>query len=54
MMIARHGSSADHQLRAAEQSAEPLAAVKKYVANTTIGRSPNDQGKIGLKSTVRI
>jgi carboxylate-amine ligase len=54
LMIARHGSSADHQLRAAEQSAEPLAAVKKYIANTTIGRSPNDEGKIGLKSTVRI
>jgi carboxylate-amine ligase len=54
MMIARQGSSADHQLRAAEQSAEPLAAVKKYIADTTIGRSPNDQGKIGLKSTVRI
>jgi carboxylate-amine ligase len=54
MMIARHGSSADHQLRAAEQSAEPLAAVKKYIANTTIGRGPNDRGKIGLKSKVRI
>src|SRR4051812_1635426 len=54
MIIARHGSSADHQLRAAEQSAEPLAAVKKYIANTTTGRRPNDQGKIGLKSTVRI
>jgi carboxylate-amine ligase len=39
MTIAKHGSSADHQLRAAEASAVPLEAVKKYIADTTIGRT---------------
>jgi carboxylate-amine ligase len=38
--IAQTGSSADHQLRAAELSAEPLAAVKSYIAETTIGVEP--------------
>ena len=38
--IAQSGSSADHQLRAAEMSAEPLAAVKTYIAETTMGLAP--------------
>ena len=36
--IALSGSSADYQLRAAELSATPLAAAKRYIADTTIGR----------------
>jgi carboxylate-amine ligase len=40
--IARDGSSADQQLRAAERSADPLAAAKSYIAETTIGASPSD------------
>jgi carboxylate-amine ligase len=38
--IVRGGSSADHQLRAAELSAEPLAAAKSYIAETTTGVAP--------------
>jgi glutamate---cysteine ligase / carboxylate-amine ligase len=38
--IVQHGSSADHQLHAAEVSADPLAAAKTYIANTTIGITP--------------
>jgi gamma-glutamyl:cysteine ligase YbdK (ATP-grasp superfamily) len=48
--IARLGSSADHQLRAAEQSAEPLEAVKRYIADATIGVTRADRGKIELHS----
>jgi glutamate---cysteine ligase / carboxylate-amine ligase len=40
--IAQSGSSADHQLRAAEMSAEPLAAVKTYIAETTMGLAPTN------------
>jgi carboxylate-amine ligase len=40
--IAQSGSSADHQLRAAEMSAEPLAAVKTYIAETTTGLAPTN------------
>jgi carboxylate-amine ligase len=40
--IARDGSSADQQLRAAERSADPLAAAKSYIAETTIGASPSE------------
>jgi carboxylate-amine ligase len=45
MMIARHGTSADHQIRAAEQSAQPLAAAKRYIANTTIGAPPVEKSE---------
>jgi carboxylate-amine ligase len=48
--IARSGSSADHQLRAAELSAEPLAAAKSYIAETTIGLAPLDYSKVGIAS----
>jgi carboxylate-amine ligase len=48
--IARLGSSADHQLRAAEQSAEPLEAVKRYIADATIGVTRADRGKVELNS----
>ena len=50
MMIARHGSSADHQIRAA-QSAQPLEGVKRYIADTTIGVAPVDKD-IGMISVV--
>jgi carboxylate-amine ligase len=52
MMIARHGSSADHQIRAAERSAQPLAAAKSYIANTTIGAAPINKRKGGITSAV--
>jgi carboxylate-amine ligase len=52
MAIARHGSSADHQLRAAKQSAEPLAAVKSYIANSTIGAVSIDRSRTNMTSTV--
>jgi carboxylate-amine ligase len=48
--IARGGSSADHQLRVAELSADPLAAAKSYIAETTIGRAPVDYRKVGIAS----
>jgi carboxylate-amine ligase len=48
MMIARHGSSADHQIRAAEQSAQPLTAAKRYIADTTIGTGLADK----IKNTI--
>jgi carboxylate-amine ligase len=51
MAIAQLGSSADHQLRAAEQSAEPLQAAKRYIADTTIGvTGADDHGKIDTSS----
>jgi carboxylate-amine ligase len=34
--IARNGSSADHQLRAAECSSDSIAAAKRYIAETTL------------------
>jgi carboxylate-amine ligase len=49
-VIARLGSSADHQLRAAEQSAEPLEAAKRYIADATIGVTRADRGKIQANS----
>jgi glutamate---cysteine ligase / carboxylate-amine ligase len=52
MAIARDGSSADHQLRAAEQSDEPLMAAKSYIANTTIGDASIDRSTRGMTSTV--
>jgi carboxylate-amine ligase len=52
LAIARHGSSADYQLRAAKQSAEPLAAAKSYIANTTIGDRSIDRSRSGMTSTV--
>jgi carboxylate-amine ligase len=52
MMIARHGSSADYQLRAAEQSAEPLAAAKRYIANTTMGAPTTDKSMVGTTSAL--
>jgi carboxylate-amine ligase len=51
MAIAQLGSSADHQLRAAERSAEPLQAAKRYIADTTIGvTGADDHGKIDTSS----
>jgi carboxylate-amine ligase len=50
--IARLGSSADHQLRAAEQSAEPLDAAKRYIADATIGINRADRGRIDTNSMV--
>jgi carboxylate-amine ligase len=50
--IARNGSSADHQLRAAELGADPLAATKRYIADTTIGRTPANCGKLGTTTNV--
>src|SRR4051812_47384071 len=38
--IARHGSSADRQLRAAELAVDPLVAAKRYIAQATIGIAP--------------
>jgi carboxylate-amine ligase len=52
LMIARHGSSADHQLRAAEQSDEPLMAAKRYIANTTIGLATIEQGQTDMTAMV--
>jgi carboxylate-amine ligase len=49
-VIARGGSSADHQLHVAELSTEPLAAAKSYIADTTIGRAPPDYRKVGIAS----
>jgi carboxylate-amine ligase len=43
--IARQGSSADHQLRVAEQSAEPLEAAKTYIAETTTGVTRAGRGR---------
>jgi carboxylate-amine ligase len=43
--IARHGSSADHQLRAADLGAQPLAAAKRFIAQTTIGVTSVDHRK---------
>jgi carboxylate-amine ligase len=48
--IARQGSSADHQLRAAEQS-EPLEAAKRFIANATIGHTGADRSKVETNST---
>jgi carboxylate-amine ligase len=45
--IALSGSSADHQLRAAELSSTPLAAAKRYIADTTIGRVSHDHRTAG-------
>jgi carboxylate-amine ligase len=39
MTIARYGSSADYQIRAAEQSTEPLGAAKNFIAKTTVGKT---------------
>jgi carboxylate-amine ligase len=49
--IARQGSSADHQLRAAEQSSEPLEAAKRFIANATIGLTGTDRSKVETNST---
>jgi carboxylate-amine ligase len=43
--IARQGSSADHQLRAADLGAQPLSAAKRFIAQTTIGMTPVDHRK---------
>jgi carboxylate-amine ligase len=50
--IALSGSSADHQLRAAELSGTPLAAAKRYIADTTIGRVSRDHSMAGNIPTV--
>jgi glutamate---cysteine ligase / carboxylate-amine ligase len=52
--IVRSGSSADHQLRVAEFSAEPLSAAKTYIANTTIGLTPESQKKSVLFASPRL